>query len=67
MDIHFPPHSKYAASPFECRSVTASESELVNHAGGSVAAGRAIYTGQVLCQVLHINTLAMEVAGWAWD
>jgi hypothetical protein len=32
-----------------------------------VAAGRATYTGQILCQVLHINTLALEVAGWAWD
>jgi len=32
-----------------------------------VAAGRATHTRQVLCQVLHINTLAVEVAGWSWD
>jgi len=48
-------------------SVSATEREMVNHAGGSVAAGRVTNSGQVLCQVLHKNTLALEVAGWACE
>ena len=40
---------------------------MVNPVGGTIAAVRVTYNVQVLYQVLHINTLALEAAGWAWD